>query len=155
MRKKVIFILAACLLPAAAAFAQTAQELDALLETEAISCAQAAYFVLAFVSDGESQSIDADIQKSAFEQAMANGWFKKGTKPEENATLGKLSFLIMKAFKMKSSLMYRIFPGPRYAFRTMVNRSLIQGTADPGMKVNGDRFLMILGNVLDAAEGKQ
>jgi hypothetical protein len=51
---------------------------------------------------------------------------------------------------MKGGMMYAIFPGPRYAYRSMVSRNFIQGAADPAMTVNGNRFLLILGRVLSA-----
>jgi len=122
--------------------AQTALELEAVMETPAVTCAQAARFVLA--SAGGAASDD-------FEQAMANGWLPKGTVSDESITLGKLSFLMMKAFDIKGGMMYFFLPGPRYAFRIMVSRSFIQGAADPAMTVSGEWFLRILGNVLSAA----
>jgi len=129
--------------------AQTAEELETVLGADKVTCAQAAGFVLAAAQDTPAKN----TSKTAFEQAVANGWFPKGTKPEENITLGRLSFLIMKAFNLKGGMMYTFFPGPRYAFRAMVSRSYIQGAADPAMKVNGERFLHILGKVLSAAGG--
>jgi len=129
--------------------AQTAAELETVLGTQNLTCAQAADFVLAAAADTSVKN----TSKEAFEQAIAQGWFPRGTKPEENITLERLSFLIMKAFNIKGGMMYTFFPGPRYAFRAMVSRSYIQGAADPGMKVSGERFLRILGKVLSAAGG--
>ena len=129
--------------------AQTAAELEKVLGTPNVTCAQAAGFVLAAAQDTSAKN----TPKDAFEQAVAKGWFSKETKPEDSITLGKLSFLIMKAFNITGGAMYTLFPGPRYAFRTMVSRSYIAGTADPAMKVSGERFLHILGKVLSAAEG--
>ena len=122
--------------------AQTAAQLEAVLETQTVSCAQAAEFILAASGTASPQT--------GFEQAMANRWFCKGTTPDESITLGKLSFLMMKAFGIKGGLLYTIFPGPRYAFRSMVSRSYIPGSSDPAMKVSGERFLLILGRVLNA-----
>ena len=134
--------------------AQTAEELDTLLETPALSCAQAAFFVLASADSGsgDEKAANAVTPEDAFNRAMENGWFHKNTAPDESVTLGKLSYLMMKAFNIKGGLLYTIFPGPRYAYRTMLSRSFIPGVADPSMKVSGERFLLILGNVLDAAE---
>jgi len=131
------------------AFAQTAAELETVLGSQNLTCAQAAGFVLAAAADTGVKN----TSKEAFEQAIAKGWLPQGAKPEENITLGSLSFLIMKAFNIKGGVMYTFFPGPRYAFRAMVSRSYIQGSADPGMKVSGDRFLRILGKVLSATGG--
>jgi len=129
--------------------AQTAAELETVLKTDNVTCAQAAGFVLASAEDAPAQN----TLKEAFEQAVARGWFPQGTAPEDSITLGRLSFLIMKAFNITGGMMYTLFPGPRYAFRTMVSRSYIQGAADPAMKVSGERFLHILGKVLSAAGG--
>jgi len=143
--------------------AQTAAELEAILETSAVTCAQAAWFVSSAAGDGTSPgagssnaassnvaSSNITSAEASFQQALAKGWLKKGTTPGESITLGKLSFLVMKAFGMRGGLMYTIFPGTRYAFRTMVNRSYIQGAADPAMTVSGERFLHILGKALNA-----
>jgi len=125
--------------------AQTAAELETVLGTSVVTCGQAARFVLA--SSG-------DEVHDAFDQALNRGWLPKGTSPDDPVTMGKLSFLMMKAFGMKGGMMYTILPGPRYAFRSMVSRSLIQGSSDPGMKLAGDRFLTILGKVLNAVGGE-
>jgi hypothetical protein len=126
--------------------AQTAAELEAILETSTLTCAQAARFVLA----GAGQA-DADT----FEKTLAKGWFSRGTAAEDPVTLGALSFLVMRAFGIRGGFMYALLPGPRYAFRTMVSRSFIQGTADPAMTVSGERFLLILGNVLSRMGDEQ
>jgi len=143
MRKMRLLIIFAGFLFIVPAFlpAQTAAELESVLETKVVSCAQAARFVIA--------SSGADMPEMDFEQALAKGWFPRGTKPDESITLGKLSFLMMKAFDIKGGLMYAILPGPRYAFRTMVSRSHIQGASDPAMTVSGERFLHILGRILN------
>jgi hypothetical protein len=44
--------------------------------------------------------------------------------------------------------MYRLFPGPRYAYREMTRRGFIEGRAYPDFTVSGERFLQILGNIL-------
>jgi len=135
--------------------AQTAAELETVMGTPAISCGQAARFVLG--STGTAASVGGDASGvspsgNEFEQALAKGWFPKKSVSDESITLGKLSFLMMKAFNIKGGMMYAILPGPRYAFRTMVSRSFISGAADPAMKVSGEQFLRILGNVLSVAE---
>ena len=131
--------------------AQTARELETVLEAPAVTCVQAAYFVYAS-REGSTRS---SRPETAFEQAMTRGWLPQGTTQAESITLGKLSLLLVKAFDIKGGMMYAIFPGPRYAFKTMVSRSFIQGTADPSMTVNGERFLLILGNVLEAMGANQ
>jgi hypothetical protein len=123
--------------------AQTAADLEAVLQAPAISCEQAAWFVLSAGSGAPANS------GAAFAQAVSRGWLKNA-QPDDPITLGKLSFLIMRAFDFKGGMMYAILPGPHYAYRSMLSRSYIQGTADPAMTVSGERCLVILGKVLSA-----
>jgi len=126
--------------------AQTAAELETVMRASVVTCAQAVKFV------SSSAGSDASATEITFEQALENGWFPKGTTSDEGITLGKLSLLIMKAFKLKGGLMYTLAPGQRYAYRTMVSREFIQGAADPAMTVTGERFLLILGKVVNDGE---
>jgi hypothetical protein len=130
--------------------AQTAQELEALLQTSAVSRAQAAGFVLR--ASGALTDNDAD---GAFALAVERGWLPKNAVPQIPITLAELSFLVMKAFDLKGGAMYALLPGPRYAYRTMLAKSFITAPADPSMILGGERFLLILGNVLTAAEDGQ
>ena len=153
--KKILFYLALFLLFLAPAFlgAQTAAEMEAVLESPAVTYSQAAWFV--YASAGSTMSIEGVDFQAAFDRAMSNGWLTKKAVPDDPITLGAVSFLMMKAFNIKGGLMYLIFPGPRYAFRAMVSRSLLQGSGDPAMTVSGERFLLILGNVLNEAGGEE
>jgi len=123
--------------------ASPASELDALLESSRITNSQAARFVLASAGDEA---------EDPFEQAMSSGWFPKNAEPDKPINLGTLSFLMMNAFEIKGGFLYFLFPGPRYAFRTMKSRSYIQDPSDPDMTLSGERFLLILGNVLSTVE---
>jgi hypothetical protein len=126
--------------------AQTAAELEAVLDSPSVTCVQAAWFTLA---SAPSDYALAGGAEGALRTARENGWLSQGAAADDPVSLGDLSFLIMKAFDIKGGLMYTLLPGKRYAFRTMVSRSFIQGAADPAMIVSGERFLHILGNVLE------
>ena len=130
--------------------AQTAAELEKILENPAITYSEAAWFVT--TSSGDPASAETDTPEEAFEWVMSRGWLPRRAKPDAPVTMGGLSFLLMKAFNIKGGMMYAIFPGPRYAYRTMVSRSYIQGSSDPDLKVSGEQFLLILGNVLNVDE---
>ncbi|MDR1287220.1 MAG: hypothetical protein LBK08_06395 [Treponema sp.] len=134
----------AVLFPAASLSAQTAAKLERLLDTREITCAGAAYFTLGAVMD------DLD-PPAAFALALKQGWLPGGAGPGASVTLRDLSLLMMKAFNLEGGLMYRIFPGPRYAYREMTRQGFIQGRAYPFLTVSGERFLHILGNVLSHA----
>jgi hypothetical protein len=152
VNKKTICALAVLLgsLLSAPLHAQTAAELEDILLAQAVSCGQAARFVLEAAEIASPQ--DAAL---AFAFAAERSWLPQKAEAEKHITLAELSFLIMKAFNMKGGVMYAMLPGPRYGYRSLVSRSFIQGDADPAMTVNGVRFLLILGNVLDAAGGER
>jgi hypothetical protein len=135
---KAVFIFLAAPLPA-----QTAAEMDRLLDAKEITCEAAAYFTLASIMDEPPESPPA-----AFTLALEKGWLPANAGPELSITLRSLSLLMMKTFGLESGLMYRIFPGPRYAFREMTRQGFIEGRAYPLFTVSGERFLHILGNVL-------
>jgi hypothetical protein len=126
--------------------AQTAAEMDRLLDTKETAYAQAAYFILASALDEPPED-----PSSAFALALEKGWFPGNAGPDSLITLRDLSLLMMGTFGLERGLMCRLFPGPRYAFREMTRQGFIEGRAYPGHTVSGERFLRILGNVLSRA----
>jgi hypothetical protein len=133
-----VFIAPAFLSPQAVS---TAAELDALLESPAVSRGQAIRFVLASAETGDSGM-------DAIERAMNSRQLPLDEYAGAPVNLGELSYLMMRAFSIPGGLLYTLFPGPRYAFRALMSRSIIQGEADPSMTVSGERFLEILGSLL-------
>jgi hypothetical protein len=124
--------------------AQTADELDKLLETPELSFAQASRFVLAQadVSGGEFAQNSAQATEAAFVLARERGWVRGSA--DASIRLGELCFLIMNAFDIRGSLLYVLFPGPRYAFRELDYLGLVPGRPDPALTLSGDELLRIL-----------
>ncbi|MDR0402064.1 MAG: hypothetical protein LBH35_00585, partial [Treponema sp.] len=89
------------------------------------------------------------VPEAAYKKSLEMGALPKTVEPEAAIKLGQLSFLIMKAFNMKSGFCYALFPGPRYAYRELVYRKIVQGRNDSSLSVSGERLLLILGRVLD------
>jgi hypothetical protein len=119
--------------------AQTAAEIDLLLEADAASFGQAARFVL-----NAANLIDPDSAAGAFALARQKGWLPEEALEHSPITTGELAFLIMNAFGIKGSFLYRLFPGPRYAFRELDYRGLLPGRRDPALQVSGESLLRIL-----------
>jgi hypothetical protein len=147
-----LIVLLAAALPA---FSQTAAELEQLLDTGELTCAQAAWFTLASALESPPENPGA-----AFRYAREQGWLQKNAKAAEPINMGALSLLMAGAFDISGSFMYRLFPSPRYAYRELVSLRLIQGRADPGMRLAGKTFLEILNRVMvhtgtDAALAKK
>ena len=120
--------------------------MDVLLETKTVSVGKAARFVLGAAELLPPELSGATAETEAYTIARSKGWVK--TTAENEITLKDLAFLIMKAFELKGGAMYSLFKNPRYAYREMRYRKLIQGKADPAMKVSGQRLLQIIGRTL-------
>jgi hypothetical protein len=127
---------------------QTAAELDLILETREVSFAQASRFVL--VSAGTAD--EGTEAGTVYALAGEKGWLPKRASPDAAIRLGELCALVMKAFDLRGSFLYALFPGPHYAFRELDYLRLIPGRRDPGVKVSGERFLQILDMVSSHAE---
>ena len=113
-----------------------------MLAANTVSAARAARFVLGTAELLPPGLSGAEAEKAAYDLALSKGWIKVAS---GNAfTLKDTAFLMMNAFDLKGGVMYSCLKNPRYAYREMVYRKLILGTADPGMKVSGPRFLQIL-----------
>jgi hypothetical protein len=134
------------LFPALSLSAQTAEELDKMLETQELSAAQAARFVLGAADLVPDHLFGGEAEEAAYTMAAENGWLTLG--PGDTMRLKDAAFLVMRAFELKGGIMYSIFRNPRYAYREMVYKKLIQGRADPGFTVSGERLLHIIGSTL-------
>jgi hypothetical protein len=132
------------LLPALGLSAQTAEELDRMLETQAVSAAQAARFVLGAADLLPEYLSGPEAEEAAWTMAVEKGWVSGG----DTLRLKDAAFLVMNAFGFSGGIMYSLFHNPRYAYREMVYKKLIQGRSDPGFTVSGERLLHIIGRAL-------
>jgi hypothetical protein len=128
--------------------AQTAQRIETLLETPALTWQDAASLVLEAAEAG----IPPDSPAEAFRHASERKWLPKKTKADETARLGGIALLMMKSFDLKGGLFYRMAKSPHHAYREMVYRGMIRGNTDPDMQVSGRELLMILSRVLSLKE---
>jgi len=131
----------------AASPAQTAAEMETLLNTHAVTYAQAARFVLQAAGAAAIANPAA-----AFRFAQEKDWLPKGVSPETPARLDGVSLLFMNAFGLKGGLLYSLVKNPHYAYREMVYRSAIQGRADPHMAVSGYQLIFITNRILESNE---
>jgi hypothetical protein len=126
--------------------AQTAEELDRMLETPALSAARAVRFVLGAAELLPEYLSGPEAEEAAWTMAVEKGWVSGG--PGDTLRLKDAAFLVMNAFGFKGGIMYSLFHNPRYAYREMVYKKLIQGRSDPGFSVSGERLLHIIGRTL-------
>ena len=144
----VIFFLCAALY--APLHAQTADEIQTLLQTQAVTYAQAARFVLEAAD--VNGAYDKTSGQDAVRFAVENKWLTQKAQAQDAITLENLSLLIMKAFGLKGGPMYTWFGGAHYSYREMVFKDLIQGRSDPQMKVSGAQMMLIVNRLLSRVE---
>ncbi len=108
--------------------AQSNEVIDRLIEQEQATFEDAFYMVKTAVGE------KADVL-SSFD---SNG----------TITLGEYSYLLMEAFDLPSGIMYRLFPGPRYATREIAYQGFIRGSNMPGRPITGREVINILRRVM-------
>lgn len=129
--------------------AQTAAEIETLLEVPAVTYAQAARFA---VRASEAAAI-SDPQK-AFAFAAERNWLPKNATPDSPARLDGLSLLFMQSFGIRGGLFYSLTKNPHYAYRELERRNVFKGRSAPHMAVSGDHLLFITSRVLSITEGE-
>jgi len=129
------------------AYAQTAQEIETLLNTNAVTYLQAVRFVLEAADVAEI----AD-HGEAFLYAKEQNLLPKKAAADAAVTLANISYVLMKSFNIKGGIFYAVVKNPHYAYRELVYKEIIQGRADPGMKVSGGQLLFMIGRLLSVRE---
>lgn len=133
--------------PAFLAAQTTADEIETLLDTGAVSYGQAARFVL------EASDVTVtDDPAQAFQYAAEHNWLPKKASADQTARLDGIALLVMQSFDIKGGLWYSLFKSPHYAYRELVYQGIIQGRIDPAMAVSGDNFLYMVNLLLSMQE---
>lgn len=130
-------------------YAQSAASMDAILDQDMLSFGAASYLLLA--AQGEIED-DADFAQAAELMADTQPVFS-GQAPASTLTLGEYSFLIMKIYGRTGGLLYRFFPGPRYAVRELAFIDVVQGSSYPNSPLSGQRAVRILERFLTISQG--
>jgi len=148
MNKFIIMLLLTIgfLLPAGLS-AQSNDVLDVFLNRSEADLGTSAYLVLAAMKDiDESSSID-----EALAWMNQSGKFEKIKNPDagQSISYGEFSYLIMETLNLKGGVMYRLFPGPRYAAREIAYRKWIVGKSIPGRILKPFEVINALITILD------
>jgi len=125
----------------------TADEIETLLNTSAVSYAQAARFVL----EASDAAVIRDPEE-AFRYAAEQKWLPKNVLAGDAARLDAVSLLLMRSFGVKGGMLYSITKSPHYAYRELTYKDTIQGRADPHMEVSGEKLLFITNRILARRE---
>jgi len=127
----------------------TAQEMEALLEKDEITYAEAARFIL----HASDKFVTSDTEE-AFWFAAKNKWLPKSVSSGDPARIDGIALLIMNSFDIEGGFMYSATKSPHYAFRELVYKNIIQGRADRYTKVSGEELIFIAGRALADSERK-
>ena len=135
----------------AAVFAQTAGELDGVLQARTVGRALGARFILG-AADLLPQGLSGqEAQDAAWSAAYAKGSVRGGR--EDALRYSDAASIVMNAFKLRGGIWYSLFGGPRYAYRELLYRKVISGRADPDRALSGEELLRLVTAAMRYAEG--
>ena len=142
-----------CLAPSWGQSAGTGDDvvIDGILKQKNISWGNASWLVgraVETIGEGLSPS-------DAAAKAAAAGWGPAGLSPEARLNLKSYSLMLVKAFSLPTGLMYKLFPGPRYAFRELVFRRILPPTLPPDGTLSGEAAMRYLQAVQDWKDGQR
>lgn len=139
MKKTVVVSLVLAFLCAAAVSAQSADKVTEMIKTEKATWGQVCYFsstYLGLVKDSATPEQSIDALKTA-------GYISTAPAADTPIKLDQFALICAKTWKIKGSLLYTLFPTPRYAFRLLKANGIISSSADPSKTSNGHEALNI------------
>jgi outer membrane protein OmpA-like peptidoglycan-associated protein len=125
----------------------TAAEIETLINAKEITYAQSARFVLE-----ASNTLATENQEEAFQYAVGQGWLPKNINAGDSARLNHICLLLMRSFNSKGGMMYSLTKSPRYAYRELTYRNILQSRKDPSMLVSGAQLLYYVNRILGSQE---
>lgn len=131
--------------------AQSNQQIDDLLNQSLARLDSASYIILS----ASGRIAETESPQAAFETTRSLGVLADRTDPASSLNVEELSFLLMKAFDLKAGVMYAIFPGPRYAYRSMAGAKVVIDAGGPYRLVSGEEVLRSLRYAMELKAGAQ
>lgn len=142
-------------------YSQSNEIIDKVLETEKLPYSLAVYLVLTageYIPDDASPKEAVEVLRRQ-EWPGLEKWYKRreargdrtGQSGQvEPVRLGDYSYLIMEALGLEGGIMYRLFPGPRYASRELLFKGILDEDVSAGRSVSGEEALRMLRRTLEA-----
>jgi hypothetical protein len=124
---------------------------DTLLGQVQAEADYSAYMALVAGGQVGEDSSPAD----AYALAVEKKWLPAGGSASDPIRLDTFCNLVMKSLGLEGGLMYRIFPGPRYAYREFVAKNIVSSSGGPKRSLPGDEVLRILRLAMDLKGGGQ
>ena len=125
--------------------------IDGILGEKVISWGNASWLIGRAVETMDEGIAPAD----AAAKAATAGWGPSGRSPNAPLYLKSYSLMLVKAFSLPTGLLYRWFPGSRYALRELVFRRIVPATRSPDDPVSGEEAMRYLQAVQEWKAGQK
>ena len=129
--------------------AQSNSNVDTLLGQVRAQADYSAYMALTAGGRIDEDTSPAD----AYALAVQNKWLSAKASDTDPIRIDSFCYLVMKSLGLKGGLMYRIFPGPRYAYRELVAQKIVSPNGGHKRSLPGDEVLRILRLAMDLKGG--
>ncbi|MCR5217933.1 hypothetical protein [Treponema sp.] len=137
--KKIVALLSFLLL-SGLIFAQSADKMTEVLESDKVTLGQASYFIA--TASGKIQ--DTESEEDAVKVMKAIQFADADADPSQYISVKDLSWMLVCTWKIEGSLMLKLFPGPRYACKQLKADGILNDFDDPDSIPDGHRFFNIL-----------
>ena len=143
--QKVVVVLMALFAAIFPLNAQSNAVIDALLDADPAAFSDAAYLVLSAAKVLTEKATPKDTVWAL----QARDWGIAARPAKEPITVGEYASLLMQAFEVRGGILYRLFPGPRYACRELAFLGLLEGSTATGRRLSGGEAVRILSRFLE------
>lgn len=121
-------------------FAQSAEKVTEIINSEQATYGQAAYLTC-MALDLVKQNA---TEKNALEVLKVSGVIEEGVEISDTLTMKNLAWICANAWDVKGSLMFKIARNPRYAFKQMRSDDVIPYGTDPSKIPSGHDLLNVV-----------
>ena len=154
--KRFIVLPVVLILTAVSLFAQSAEKISAIISTQEVTYAQAAYLAASYLYETEGLAGAERLnEQSAFEEMVQGGYIRDDRSADSAIPLNELSLLYMRVTSSPGGLFYTLLQNPRYAYRELKAHGVIPETADPSQKVGGRSVIAVLNGCIELAGGAE
>ncbi len=131
------------------AFAQSAEKVSKIIESGEISVGQTSYLAGVYaglIPENASES-------EAFKVAVEKNWISSAKSEGDSISLAELSKICVEASGLRCGLLYMVTSLPRYAFKELKARNILDSQADPSMTVSGQNAVAVMNACIDGVSG--
>ncbi len=130
--------------------AQSNEQMDEFLARSYADLGMSSYLVLASAGRiDESASVEEALNWVS-EQGMDASF--KNLEADRDICYGEFSYILMEALSLKGGVMYRIFPGPRYAAREAAYKKWMLGRSSPSRSLRPYEVINAINMVMEELE---